>query len=68
MNLRDPATDWTNQTWEERLEMCVSTLYVHGFMRDANKARTMERIRARADVQREASPVTAIGQAREVRV
>ncbi|SLK04004.1 hypothetical protein [Novosphingobium mathurense] len=63
MNLTDPATDWTNQTWEERLEMCVSTLYVHGYMGDADKARTMERIRARAEIQREASPATAKGDA-----
>lgn len=53
MNMLDRATDWTNQTNEERAELCASFLFVHGFMGSADKARTHNRIRATADIQRE---------------
>lgn len=53
MNLLEKATDWTNQTNEERAEMCASFLYVHGFLSAGDRSRTHNRIRICADTQRE---------------
>lgn len=53
MNLLDHATDWTNQTAEERAEACASFLFTHGFLVKADHYRTLHRIRAVADIQRE---------------
>ncbi|AIT81639.1 hypothetical protein [Novosphingobium pentaromativorans] len=70
MNLLEQATDWTNQTWQERLEMCASALYVHALMPSADHQRTLNRIAARAEIQRaenaKTSPVTEEGQPRGV--
>lgn len=51
--LLEPATDWTGQTYEERLILCAEALHVHGRLNarlynqitsalraDANKARS----------------------------
>lgn len=54
MKMLERATDWMNQTNEERAELCASFLFVHGFMGHADKARTLNRIRATGDIQREA--------------
>ena len=53
MKLLDKATDWTNQTNEERAEMCATFLYTHGFMSAGDQNRTRNRIRICADQQRE---------------
>ena len=53
MNLLDHATDWTNQTAEERAEACASFLFTHGFLAKADHYQTLNRIRAAADCQRE---------------
>lgn len=53
MNLLGRATDWTNQTTEERAEACASFLFTHGFLVKADHYRTLNRIRAVADIQRE---------------
>lgn len=51
--LLQPATDWTNQTYLERLILCDQTLHVHGLIGCADYHRTLNRIEARADLQRE---------------
>lgn len=53
MNLLDKATDWTNQTNEERAEMCAVFLFTHGFMSAGDQNRTRNRIRVCADTHRE---------------
>lgn len=53
MNLLDKATDWTNQTNEERAEMCAIFLHTFGFMSAGDQNRTRNRIRVCADTQRE---------------
>lgn len=52
MNLLDPATDWTNQTNEERAEMCAIFLYQFNFMSAGDQNRTRNRVRVCADAQR----------------
>ncbi|MDF2638556.1 MAG: hypothetical protein K0R64_1540 [Novosphingobium lindaniclasticum] len=53
MNLLDHATDWTNQTAEERAEACAAFLFTFRFLGHADHYRTLNRIRAVADIQRE---------------
>lgn len=53
MKLLDRATDWINQTAEERAEACASFLFTHGFLAKADHYRTLNRIRAVAEIQRE---------------
>lgn len=53
MSLLDHATDWINQTAEERAEACASFLFTHGFLVKADHYRTLHRIKAVADFQRE---------------
>lgn len=53
MSLLDKATDWTNQTNEERAELCAIFLYMHGFMSGGDQNRTRNRIRICAEAQRE---------------
>ncbi len=52
-NLLEPATDWTRQTLEERLEHCTSLLSTQDLLAPADCQRTLNRIRAWADIQRE---------------
>lgn len=49
-----PATDWINQSVEQRLEECTAMLAIHGLLAQADAQRTLNRIRIRADFQREA--------------
>lgn len=53
MNLLDRATDWTNQSVEERAEACAAFLCTYRFIGIADNYRTQNQIRARADIQRE---------------
>jgi len=53
IRLTEPATDWTGQTYEERLRLCAETLFIHGLINDSSYNHTTARIRARADLQRE---------------
>ena len=53
MNLLDQATDWTNQTVEERAEACAAFLFTYRFLGPADHYRTQNQIRARANTQRE---------------
>ncbi|TDW65382.1 hypothetical protein EDF57_103566 [Novosphingobium sp. PhB55] len=53
MNLLDKATDWTNQTNEERAEMCAIFLHTFNLMTAGEQYRTRHRIRVCADSQRE---------------
>lgn len=47
--LRDRATDWTGQTYEERLRACAETLFVHHLIDEPVFARVTAQIAARAD-------------------
>lgn len=51
--LPEPATDWTGQTYEERLILCAETLFVHGLIGAPAHAHITRRLRAGADRQRE---------------
>ncbi|KPH60381.1 hypothetical protein [Novosphingobium sp. ST904] len=53
MNLLAPATDWTNQTNEERAEACAAFLFTFRLLGPADHYRTQNQIRARANAQRE---------------
>ena len=55
MNLLDPATDWRNQTNEERAEACIAFLHVAniGIEGRADMLRALNVVRARADLQRD---------------
>ncbi|MGH6746563.1 hypothetical protein [Novosphingobium sp.] len=53
MNLLAHATDWTNQTNEERAEACAAFLFTFRFLGHADHYRTHDQIRARANIQRE---------------
>lgn len=50
--LREPATDWTGHTWEERLRLCAETLFVHHLIKAGAYHHATAQIRARADLQR----------------
>ncbi|MBT0667042.1 hypothetical protein HT136_01500 [Novosphingobium profundi] len=51
--LLQPATDWTGQTIEQRLEECAAALTIHGLLSQAAHQRTLDCIRARGNFQRE---------------
>lgn len=53
MNLLGPATDWMNQTVEERAEACNAFLFTYRFLEPADHNHIRNQIRARADIQRE---------------
>lgn len=53
MNLLDQATDWTNQTVEERAEACADFLFTHRFFDPPDHRRIRGQIRRRADGQRD---------------
>ena len=48
----EPATDWTDQTVEERLILCAETLFIHGLINDRTYHHTTTNIRAQAERQR----------------
>lgn len=49
----EPATDWTNQTVEERLRLCAETLYVHHLINDRWFNEVTSGISMHADRQRD---------------
>ena len=51
--LLEPATDWTGQTYEERLTLCAEALFVHGLIGAPAHAHIIRQLRDRADHQRE---------------
>ncbi|SFG09195.1 hypothetical protein SAMN05518801_10778 [Novosphingobium sp. CF614] len=50
--LHELATDWTGQTYEERLRLCAETLFVHGLLKAGTYHQATAKIRAHADLQR----------------
>ncbi|GGZ02422.1 hypothetical protein ACFSTD_09615 [Novosphingobium colocasiae] len=52
VQLTELATDWTGQTYEERLHLCAETLFFHGLLKDRTYHHATAQIRARADIQR----------------
>lgn len=51
--LLQQATDWTNQTHEERLLFCLEAAYTHDLINDKTFNQATAKLRARADIQRE---------------
>jgi len=47
------ATDWTGQTYEERLRLCAETLFAHHLINPRTFGTALNQIRARAEIQRE---------------
>ncbi|MFC0206404.1 hypothetical protein [Novosphingobium soli] len=48
----EPATDWTDQTVEERLRLCAETLHAHQLMKPRHFNQAITGIGRRADRQR----------------
>lgn len=53
VRLSELATDWTGQTYEERLRLCAETLFIHGLIKSGTYHHATAQIRARAEIQRE---------------
>ena len=51
--LLQPATDWTGQTHEERLRLCLEAAYVHDLIPARIFNQATAKLAARADLQRE---------------
>lgn len=51
--LLEPTTDWTGQTYEERLLLCAETLFFHGLIKDRTYHHATAQLRARAAIQRD---------------
>lgn len=53
ISVLEPATDWTGQSYEERLRLCAETLFIHGLIKDRTYNHVTAQVRARAEIQRE---------------
>lgn len=51
--LLQPATDWTGQTHEERLLLCLEAAYTHQLINARTFNQAMTNLRDRADIQRD---------------
>lgn len=51
--LLQPATDWTGQTHEERLLLCLEALYTHQLINSRIFNQATTKLRGRADAQRD---------------
>ena len=60
VHLREPATDWTSQTLEERLRLCTETLFVHGLLKPGTYHHATTQLRDRIDAQRDRADVRRI--------
>lgn len=50
--LHEPAPDWTGQTWHDRLRRCANLLHAYELLAQTDRQRMLNRIEARADLQR----------------
>lgn len=57
IRLSELATDWTRQTYEERLRLAAQSLYTHGFLSPVEYSRVDDEILEFAFRQREAEAV-----------
>ncbi|WP_374414233.1 hypothetical protein [Novosphingobium colocasiae] len=53
VQLTEKATDWTGHTYDERLRLCLDTLFVHGLIKDRTYNHATAQLLARATIQRE---------------